>query len=260
MADSSSPTGVDIGAFISAVKGSRFNKGQCGIWVERLAKTHSAQRQMLAVMVHGVYCDPSTPEQARLNSLDICSSLPERLTVSMRSELINNHSEYVAKGYEERHAASLQFFEKLGLLNFLHESEQHFVFYRAVERLRNAHNGMNNFHNEPAFAERLLELTLQGAVPETIQKQYVQVIGCCRVGNSYGVSDAAVTYYDQMIQSFSPREITTLIQSATSKDNALGQRVNLGGSCLANFKNLLKLIDLGSIPNAVSASYERLLR
>jgi hypothetical protein len=63
-----------------------------------------------------------------------------------------------------------------------------------------------------------------------------------------------------MIQNFSPREITTLIQSATSKDNVLGQKVNSGGSCRANFKDLLKLIDPSSIPNAVSASYEKLLR
>jgi hypothetical protein len=176
LADSSSPTGVDIGAFISAVKGPRFNKDQYDIWAERLTKTHSAQRQMLITMVYGVYCDPNSPEQVRLNSLDICSNLPEGLTVSMRSELINIHSEYVAKGYEEKHVASLQFFEKLKLLKILNESEQHRVFYRAVERLMNVHNEMNNFYNEPAFAERLLELTSQGAVPETIQKQYVQVM------------------------------------------------------------------------------------
>lgn len=260
LADSSSPKGVDIGAFISAVKNLRFKKNQCAIWVKRLAETHSAQRQMLVAMVHGIYCDPNTPEQARLNALDICADLPEGLTVSMLSELINNHSEYVAKGYEEKHAASLQFFEKLGLLNSLNESEQHVVFSRAVERLRNVHNGMNNFYNEPAFAERLLELTLQSAVPETVQEEYVQVIGCCRVGNGYGVSNAAATYYNQMVQNFSPREVATLIQSATSKDNSLGRLVNAGGSYRTNFKGLLELIDPSSISNVVSASYEQLLR
>lgn len=260
LADSASPKGVDIGAFISAVKGARFNKNQCAIWVQRLAETHGAQRQMLVTMVHGIYCDPNTPEQSRLNSLDICGGLPEGLTVSMRSELINSHSEYVAKGYEAKHAASLQFFEKLGLLNYLNESEQHFVFSRAVKRLWDVHNGMNNFYNEPAFSERLLELTSQGAVPETVQEEYVQTIGCCRVGNGYGISNAAVRYYDQMIQNFSPREIQILIQSATSKNNSLGRRVTAGGSYRANFKDLLKLLDHNSIPNVVSASYAKLVR
>jgi len=211
-------------------------------------------------MVHGIYCDPNTPEQSRLNSLDICNGLPEGLTASMRSELINNHSDYVAKGYEDKHAASLQFFEKLGLLNILNESEQHVVFSRAVERLWNVHNGMNNFYNEPAFAERLLELSLQGAIPETVQEEYVKTIGCCRIGNGYGISNAAVTYYDQMIQNFSPREISALLQSASSKGNRLGRRISMGGSYRTNFKILLGLIDPGSVPNVVSAQYASFLR
>ncbi len=260
LADSSSPKGVDIGAFISAVKGTRFNVNQCAIWVQRLAETHSAQRQMLITMVHGIYCDPNMPEQARLNSIDLCNGLPEGLTSSMRSELINKHSEYVAKGLEDKHTASLLFFEKLGLLSILNESEQHSVFSRAVTRLWNAHNGMNNFYNEPAFAERLLELTLQGAVPVTVQEEYVQTIGCCRIGNGYGVSNAAVSYYDQMIQNFSPREIVDLINAATSKETPLGRRLASGASYRNNFKTLLQLIDPRSVPNTVSAAYTLLLR
>lgn len=260
LADSASPKGVDIGAFISAIKGARFNNNQCGIWSQRLYETHDAQRQMLITMVHGIYCDPNTPEQARLNSLDICSSLIGVFTASIKSELINNHTDYVAKGYQDKHAASLQFFEKLGLLGLLNESEQHHVFSRAVERLWNVHNGMNNFYNEPAFAERLLELSMQGAIPETVQEEYVQTIGCCRIGNGYGVSNAAVQYYDQMVQNFSPREITTLIQSAITNNNPLGRRVQAGGSYRNNFKALLALIDPASIPNIVSAPYAQLIR
>ncbi|EJD6111242.1 TPA: hypothetical protein OT801_000042 [Morganella morganii] len=260
LADSSSPKGVDIGAFISTIKGPRFNDQQCDIWVERLSSTHDAQRQILASMAHGIYCDPNTPEQARLNALDICRGLLPSFNASIRSELINNHTEYVAKGYQDKHAASLQFFEKLCLLNLLNESEQHHIFTRAIVRLWDVHNGMNNFYNEPAFAERLLELTSQGAVPETAQEQYVQTIGCCRVGNGYGVSNAAIKYYDQMIRNFSPREISVLIHSATQNTNPFGRRVQAGGSYRANFKTLLGLIDPASIPNVVRGAYAQFMR
>lgn len=202
LADASSPKGVDIGAFISAVKGPRFNANQHDVWVQRLVDTHDAQRQMLVGMVHGIYCDPNTSEPSRLNALDIGSSLKEIFTASLRSDLVNKHSEYAAKGDEPRHAASLQFFEKLGLLTLLNESEQHAVFYRAIERLWNVHNGTNNFYNEPPFAERLLELSLHGAVPETAQEQFVQVVVCCNIGNGYGVCWAAATSYEQLIRNF----------------------------------------------------------
>lgn len=255
LADSALPRGVDIGAFISAVKGPRFNAQQCNIWVQRLTETHDAQRQMLVTMAHGIYCDPNTPEQARLNSIDLCEGLLNAFNASIKSELINSHTEYVANGYQDKHAASLQFFEKLSLLGLLNESEQHHIFTRAISRLWDVHNGTNNFYNEPAFAERLLELSTQGAVSETAQEQFVQTVGCCRVGNGYGVSNAVVRYYDQMIQNFSPREISTLIQSAATNINPLGSRVSASGSCRVNFKAMLGLLDAASIPNVVSAAY-----
>ena len=89
LADASSPKGVDIGAFISAVKGPRFNANQHDVWVQRLVDTHDAQRQMLVGMVHGIYCDPNTSEPSRLNALDIGSSLKEIFTASLRSDLVN---------------------------------------------------------------------------------------------------------------------------------------------------------------------------
>lgn len=260
LADASSPKGVDIGAFISAVKGARFNANQCGVWVQRLGETHDAQRQMLVGMVHGIYCDPNTSEPSRLNSLDICDALKAGFTAALRSDLVNKHSEYAAKGDEPRHTASLQFFEKLGLLTLLNESEQHAVFYRAVDRLWNVHNGMNNFYNEPPFAERLLELSRQGAVPETVQEQFVQVVLCCNVGNGYGVSWAASTSYDQIIKSFSPREIATMIRLATSPETMLGRRVSSLPSCRQRFKQNLALIDPASVPSGVKADYEKFLK
>lgn len=260
LADSSSPKGVDIGSFISAIKGPRFNDHQCQIWIQRFTETHDAQRQMLVNMVHGVYCDPATAEPARLNAIDICNGLSESFTSAMKSELINNHSEYIAKGFEDKHTASLQFFEKLGLLSLLNESEQHVVFSRAIERLWNVHNGMNNFYNEPPFAERLLELSQHSAIPETIQESFVQTVACCRSGNGYGVSNAAVPYYDEIIQGFSPREISVLVKLASDRNSALGRRIVNGGRCRRNFKEALQLIDTASVPNAAKADYDRLLR
>lgn len=260
LADSSSPRGVDIGAFISATKGPRFNGHQCQIWVQRLTETHDAQRQMLVNMVHGIYCDPATAEPARLNAIDICSGLSGAFTSTIKSDLINSHSDYVAKGLEDKHTASLQFFEKLGLLGLLNESEQHVVFSRAIVRLWNVHNGMNNFYNEPPFAERLLEVTQQGAVPETIQDSFVQTVACCRVGNGYGVSNAAVPYYDEMIRGFSPREVATLVRAAVDNTSTIGRRVSNNAGCRRNLKTALELIDPASVSNSVKADYDRLTR
>lgn len=260
LADASSPRGVDIGAFITAVKGARFNANQNGIWVQRLSETHDAQRQMLVVMVHGIYCDPNTSEPSRLNALDVCNALKTGFTAALRSDLVNKHSEYTAKGDEPRHVASLQFFEKLGLLILLNESEQHAIFYRAIERLWNIHNSMNNFYNEPPFAERLLELSKQSAIPETIQEQFVETVVCCTIGNGSGVCWAATSSYEQLIRSFSPREISMMINLAATPSTTLARRVSSYASCRQRFKHTLTLIDPASVPSGVKAAYDSYMK
>lgn len=259
LADTASPRGVDISGFISAIKGTRFTANQSGVWLNRLNETHDAQRQLLIGMVHGVYCDPNSSEPPRLNALDICNAFKDSFNSATRTDLINRHNEYAAKGDESRHTASLQFFERLGLLSLLNESEQHAVFFRASERLWDAHNGMNNFYNEPPFASRLLEISQHGAVPETVQEYFVHTISCCFVGNAYGVSWGAEASYKQLIKGFSPREIATMIRLAVSNKNVLGNRVASHPSCRRRFKEALQLIETASVPSGVKADYERFI-
>lgn len=258
LADSSSPRGIDIGAFISAVKGARFTDGQCSVWVDRLDATHDAQRELLFGMVHGIYCDPASPEPARLNTLDLCDAYSEKFTAAIRSDLINKHSEYLAKGDSARRTASQQFFEKLSLLSFLNESERHTIISKAVGKLWTVHQEFNNFYNEPPFAERLEELSQQGALPETVQEAFVQTVVGCYIGNGYGVSRLAEPFYVSMIKAFSPREITMMIRLARSS-SVVSQRINGGGSCRQRFIQALNLIEESSVPNSFQVEYEKLI-
>ena len=249
------PRGVDVAAFISAIKGPRFTPAQLAIWVERLQATHDAQRQLLFGSVHGLYCDPATSEPGRLNALDVCVACYPSFTAAVKAVLVDRHSDYVAKGDTPRHTASQQLFEKLGALSLLNESERHGVISHAVHRLWTVHQGMNNFYNEPPFAERLLRISEQGAIPETIQQDYVQVIVGCRIGNDWGVSWAAINYYDQMIRAFSPREITIMIGLARG-NGIVSRRIQGNSTCRKKFAEALRLIDRASVPASFQNDYD----
>ena len=253
------PRGVDVGSFISAVKGTRFKELQLGIWVERLNKTHDAQRELLFGSVHGIYCDPATSEPARLNALDLCAKYSPQFTAAIRADLVERHSDYVAKGDTPRHTASQQFFEKLGMLSQLNESERHGLISHAVSRLWVVHEGMNNFYNEPPFSERLRRISEQGAIPETIQEQYVQTVVGCRIGNGYGVSRAAIPDYNAMIRAFSPREVSIAIGLPKSK-SLVGRRIQTGGSRRTNYGQALSLIDRDSVPRGSQTDYDTYTR
>ena len=249
------PRGVDVAAFIGAVKGGRFNEAQRDVWVQRLDQTHDAQRQLLFGTVHGIYCDPATSEPGRLNALDLCNAYSTKFTAAVRADFVERHSDYVAKGDSERHTASQQFFEHLGFLGLLNESERHGVISHAVRRLWVVHQGMNNFYNEPPFAERLVRISEQGAIPETIQQEYVHVVMGCRMGNGYGVSRAAIPHYDAMIHAFSPREVSIAVSIPRTK-TLVGRRASSDRSCRLNYGAALSLIDRDSVPSAHQADYD----
>ncbi|MGB4441345.1 MAG: hypothetical protein WBJ62_03870 [Coriobacteriia bacterium] len=219
LSDDSSPKGVDISAFMTALKVSRFSSGQCEVWVGRLRATHEAQRELLLGMVHGVYCDPSSPEPARLNALELAEAVKPEFTEAIRSELITRHSDYLARGDTVRHSASKHFFEKLGLVGLLNEPERHALFAGAVQELWTVHQEMNNFYNEGPFAQRLRSLSENEAIPETIQEKYVEVVINCYVGNGYGVAWSAEPHYEAMIRSFSPRELTFMMGFAAPESD-----------------------------------------
>ena len=155
LSSSVNPRGVDINAFVAAIKGGRFTQAQLDTWLERLSQTHDAQRELLFGMLHGIYCDPGSSEEDRINSLQICQKCSEDFTPEMKSDLIDRHYEYQAKGDTPRHTALQQFFEKLGFLNLLHEGDRHAILSAACKKMMSVHQSWDNFYNEPPFAERL---------------------------------------------------------------------------------------------------------
>lgn len=74
----------------------------------------------------------------------------------------------------------------------------------ALDALNAAHQGMNNFYNEPGPARRLESLIgPSGNVPQEVRTDYVLTVVECYLGNGYGVASGAEDYYHTMIQRFS---------------------------------------------------------
>lgn len=241
------PIGVDTQAFIAAVKGKKFIQTQLDAWVERLANTHEAQRGLLFTMLHGIYCDSSSQEENRVNALSLVEGALDFLTPKIKSELIDRHQEYVVGGVEERRVASHKFFEKLGLIMLLSEAERHYLISTACKNLKSVHQAFDNFYNEPPFAERLYQLSAQGAMPDSVKEEFVETILMCAVGNSYGVSNAAVPFYENAIKNFSPAEVLVMMHLPESK-TVIGDRIRAHITCQKRYKRLVALIDKSSVP------------
>jgi hypothetical protein len=250
------PRGVDIQEFITAVKAIRLTEPQLDIWRARIAETFDAQREMLFGMLHGVYCDPSSGEEGRVNALAICQTFASSMTPKTQSDLVDRHQDYRAKGDEPRHVASQQFFERLGLVSLLGEAELHSLMTTAARNLMSVHNAFNNFHNEPPFADRLAGLASQNRVPESAQHEFVEAVVTAATGNQYGTSNAALGAYYKMIRSFSPSEVRIMLDLPHSR-SLVGNRIRVHTNCAVRFKELVTLLDPSSVPTQSRSEYQR---
>ena len=243
---------------LTALKGARFKEEQRKEWERRVTETFDAQRELIFVMLHGLYCDPSSGEEARLNALSICETFCDDFSPRTCSALVDRHQDYKAKGDEIRHKASLQLFERIGQLSLLSESELHSIFTSASRKLLEVHNGWDNFYNEPPFAERLADLSRENRVPKTAQPIFVEAVVTAAAGNPYGVSRAAEIHYKEMIKSFSPKEIRIMLTLPTDSAQLSG-RIKSNSNCKYRYQELVTLLDEKSVPTSYKRAYQKWL-
>ena len=85
-----------------AIKCEKFSQEQKDQWVHRIGKTHEAQQYLIFGLLHGIYSDPASNEEARVNSLSVATEFAPHFKPRARSDLINRQHDYIAKGDEKR--------------------------------------------------------------------------------------------------------------------------------------------------------------
>lgn len=250
--------GVNVSDFLSSITGRKLDEDELSIWEQKLIETFPAQRQLLIPMLMGIYCDPDSSEVKRLNAFKICVLIKDFIDETTKSSMIDQYNKYFINGENAKRDMSIRLFEKLNMLDLLNSSEQHSIVKQACKNLLNAHLGYNNFYTEPPFAQRLLEITSNIKTPETIQQEYVYTVLMGYVGNPYGVSNAAIEYYEEMIYNFSPMEITHLINLLKSK-TLFSEKIRNHPECKRRYIKALKLIDRDSMNSKQLLKYDELL-
>ena len=253
------PKGVDTKKLLASLNTAKFKRSQREEWQERLRSTYDVQRELIFSMLHGIYCDPDSGEEARVNALALCTDMSEEFTPKVQSVLVDRHHDYRARGEEKRHAASQHFFEHLGLLSLLGDLEVHGLIAAASKSLLRVHNAWDNFYNEPPFAARLEQITKEVAVPESAQALFVEAVVTCGVGNLYGVSNAALSSYRAMVRSFSPREIQIMLD-LPRKANTVAGRLKGSADCDKRFRALVTQLDKSSVPTTVKSVYKKWIK
>jgi hypothetical protein len=178
---------------------------------------------------------------------DVCSD-ESRYEVGLRFATLE------ANGEVSRARLAREFLDLANGLAYLPSSRLELEISTALDTLMTAHNGYNNFYNEPAPARQLQRLIpASGEVPLNVSKKYVKTIVMCRIGNGYGISRAAQPVYDELVGRFSDRHIYWFINLVN--DAEFASRLQLG-KCPERYQTLVVQME----QRAVNAQLKQALK
>jgi len=240
--------------FIATIKSHKLDDESQTELSERIKKTNDLQKTAILKALFGIYSDEKNDEFVRQNCLDLSRKNWLFFSERAKSELAILYSEYLLQDNTKKQYAR-NYFEKVGALDILPKDEQVSIVGKIIKQLESTHFDMNNFYNETAFAERLNSLRRQ--IPTQIVKEFVYVISLCYIGNQYGTSRTATTYYEEIIKNFTVFAIDKLFE-LMGEDNYLKYRINNFARCKEQFKILLNLLNKESIPTRWKDKYEKI--
>lgn len=216
LSDKQETEGINMKDFISSIQNQNADIELFKELAEKISKTFDSQKELIVKILFSKFVDSSESSHVRNNSLQLSLLLKKSITDKMITDLVKKYTKIKFTNKKEDAANSRKYFEKMGLLNYLESSEQITIFKKAIDNLLSTHNDINNFYNEPPFAEHLYEVSLQiSPIPNIIIDQYIDICLQCFIGNDYGYSWQASSYCENMLENLTPKGINNLLNKLT---------------------------------------------
>ena len=163
--------------------------------------------------IAGMFADPAMAAGAKNNIRLIAPPVWAHAPEQARHEVGLKFSRYAANADIQRRDALRELLTLVGGLAYLPPDARALEITERVQAVETAHLGFNNFYSEPVPAKALASLIPDtGAIPDVVRPDYVRVLTLAHIGNPYGVSWEADTYYEQLIARFGDREIRHFVR------------------------------------------------
>lgn len=214
--------GIDFNNLMSALNNESFDEEDAKTWALKIENTFTSQQELIWDILFRKLTDPSTKQTIRRNSIKISQNLVTQGAISDNTlnEMVEQFYNWKELKQDDKVKTAMDLFTRLNIINNLEDQEKIAVLNKAIRNLYETHNGLNNFYNEPAVAEHLLDLSIKiNPLPEGIVNSYVITNLQCFLGNSYGVSTGAQIYYEKMLKNLTPKGMEVLLKIHENDSN-----------------------------------------
>lgn len=169
--------------------------------------------------IFGMYTNNNAAVKVKSNIKNIAKKCWDLSSETTKYSCGIRYQSFAANGERERKDAASEFLTAVFGLPYLPLDSLAVEISIRINSLYQAHFGWNNFHNEPAHASALSAyISSAGNVPDSVRSEYVKVVALCYLGNSYGVSDMAISYYKEMINKFGELELKEFVKIVYDKE------------------------------------------
>jgi hypothetical protein len=248
---------LEVGKLLDNLRNHKLTPDDVPAVSASLSKLRSDLITALLRSIVGLYCDPKQDVRVRDNARLLAPDVWALATSAARGEVGLKYANYAANADVPRKTLAREFLELVDGLPYLPENDRALEISALVSRLEAAHEGMNNFYNEPPIARELRKyIGEDGVIPPQINEEYVRVLSRCRIGRTSGVSNAAVPLYDALFDLFGAPQTRAFVKVLDNAEIA-GRLDNAG--CAARFREIATKLKAKVVQQPLLRVYELML-
>ncbi|MFE3865637.1 hypothetical protein ACFXPT_35215 [Streptomyces goshikiensis] len=198
------PVVAEIGRLLHNVKAAALADAELKNAATFFSGLPQEQANNLANGLFGIYTPPTADPHVLDNVRLVWPELWSFISEDTRRELGVKLARFRANADKDRADRAKELLELVdGGAAYLPESDRLVEIQETLDDLMRAHQGTNNFYNEPPVARRLRDVIgRHGEVPELLTAPYVATLVNVFLTNGYGVAWNAEPYYIELIKRF----------------------------------------------------------
>ena len=198
---------IQIGQILNNIKSGEIDDTQASTMISFFTQLSTEKADTLVKGFFGIYIDEKTNQQTRSNINKLAPELWKIISEEVKSDFGVRYAMFVANGDNKTTTVAKLFLQVVGGMSYLPDTVKTPIINASLENLLTAHNGINNFYNEPPFALQLRSIVgSHGAIPSGINFKYVKTIVTVFLTNGAGEAWAANSIYIDLIKNFDGKQ------------------------------------------------------